>query len=59
MQDEPIILGEEAFAAISAVEGLYLSPAYRQRIDSLPGQGLTIDQIRGTLISDLQTRSTS
>lgn len=56
MHDEPIILGEEAIAAISAVEGLYLSPAYRQRIDSLQRQGLTIDQIRETLIADLQTR---
>jgi hypothetical protein len=49
-------LGEDAGAAIMAVEGLRLSPTYRRRIDALRSKGLSTDQIRETLIADLQTR---
>jgi hypothetical protein len=51
-----ITLGEDAGAAISAVEGLSLSPAYRGRIDELRSQGLSTDQIRETLIADVQAQ---
>ena len=56
-QLDRITLGEDAGAAISAVEGLSLSPAYRRRIDALRRKGLSIDQIRETLIADVQTRN--
>lgn len=56
MREQDIIVGDLAGAAISAVEGLYLSPAYRQRIEALERAGLSVDQIRETLIADLQTR---
>jgi hypothetical protein len=55
MKQEPVILGEEAAAALLAVEGLKLSPDYRTRIDALRRQGFTTDQIREALIADLQT----
>jgi hypothetical protein len=51
-----ITLGEDAGAAIMAVEGLHLSPAYRRRIAALRGKGLSTDQIRETLIADVQAR---
>jgi hypothetical protein len=53
-QSESIPLGEEAGAAIMAVEGLRLSPAYRRRINALRSKGLSTDQIREILIADVQ-----
>jgi hypothetical protein len=55
-QLDHITLGEDAGAAIMAVEGLSISPAYRRRIDALRSKGLSTDQIRETLIADVQTR---
>jgi hypothetical protein len=55
-QPDRITLGEDAGAAIMAVEGLRLSPAYRRRIDALRSKGLSTDQIRETLIADVQAR---
>jgi microsomal dipeptidase-like Zn-dependent dipeptidase len=55
-QLDHITLGEDAGAAIMAVEGLRLSPTYRRRIHALRSKGLSTDQIRETLIADLQTR---
>lgn len=57
MQKKPLILGDEAAAAILAVEGLHLTPTYRRRIDYLQRKDLTTDQIREILIADLQTRN--
>jgi hypothetical protein len=51
------ILGEAAMAAISAVEGLQLTPAYRQRIAELRAKGMTNDQVRDALIADLRPRN--
>ncbi len=56
MKNESIILGENAFAAISAVEGLVLSEESRARIDALRGEGLSNDQIRLAIIADFQSR---
>ncbi|MEY4270201.1 MAG: hypothetical protein RLZZ58_1417 [Pseudomonadota bacterium] len=55
-QHSVITLGADAGAAIMAVEGLCLSPAYRRRIDALRSKGLSTDQIRETLIAELQAR---
>lgn len=57
MANEMPILGEAAAAAICAVEGLYLTPAYRQRIDELTAKGMTNDQIREVLIDDVRPRN--
>jgi hypothetical protein len=54
MAQELPILGEAEVAAICAVEGLQLSPAYRLRIDDLRAKGLSNDQIRDVLIADLR-----
>jgi hypothetical protein len=56
-QLDRITLGEEAGAAVLAVEGLGLSQTYRSRIDALRRKGLSMDQIREALIADVQTRS--
>jgi hypothetical protein len=56
MKSKPSVLGEEAAAKLLAVEGLYLTPIYRSRIEALRTKGFTIDQIRDALIADLQTR---
>ena len=54
MTNDLPILGEAAMAAISAVEGLYLTPAYDQRIEELRAKGMTNDQIREVLAADLR-----
>lgn len=56
MEQKHLVLGEKAAAAILAVEGLHLSPAYRRRIGALHDRGFTADQIREALISELQAR---
>lgn len=56
MEQKSCVLGDDAAAALLAVEGLQLTSAYRQRIDSLRGKGFTADQIREALIADLQAR---
>ncbi len=45
-QAAPLILGAKAFAAISAVEGLQLNAASRQRLDALKAADLTPDERR-------------
>jgi hypothetical protein len=47
---ESRILGVEAFAAISAVEGISLSVASAQRIDSLRGRRLSANEQRAEVI---------
>jgi hypothetical protein len=47
-----VILGEKAFAAISAVEGLTLSDADRNFIAELRRKGLSNDEIRKISLTD-------
>jgi hypothetical protein len=56
MTKRSITLGENAFAAISAVEGLFLSEQSRARIDALRKKGLSNDQIRDAIKADFRTR---
>jgi hypothetical protein len=56
MKRSNVTLGENAFAAISAVEGLVLSDESRARIDALRKTGLSNDQIRDVIKADLLTR---
>jgi hypothetical protein len=51
-----VILGEKAFAAISAVEGLKLSDTDRNRIADLRSKGLSNDEIRKILLTDSNAR---
>jgi hypothetical protein len=46
-----IILGEKAFATISAVEGLKLSDTDRNLIAELQGKGLSNDEIRKIILA--------
>jgi hypothetical protein len=51
-----VTLGEHAFAAISAVEGLFLSDESRARIDALRKTGLSNVQIRDAIKADFKAR---
>lgn len=51
-----VILGEKAFAAISAVEGLALSEADRIHIAELRRNGLSNDEIRKTILANFNSR---
>ncbi len=51
-----VILGENAFAAISAVEGLSLSQADRSLIADLRRKGRTNDEIRKIVFAQISTR---
>jgi microsomal dipeptidase-like Zn-dependent dipeptidase len=51
-----VILGEKAFAAISAVEGLKLSDTDRNLIAELRGKGLSNDEIRKIILADSNAR---
>lgn len=44
------VLGRQAFAAITAVEGLELSAASRRRLDSLTKSGLSADERRAEIL---------
>lgn len=46
MHEEPVILGEGAFAAISAVEGIYLSSNDKAQLAAWREAGLSNDEIR-------------
>ena len=50
VSDENRILGDKIFAAISAVEGIALSTASAQRIDSLRGRRLSVGEQRAEVI---------
>jgi hypothetical protein len=54
--EKRVILGENAFAAISAVEGLALSEADRTLIIELRQKGLSNDEIRKIILADFNTR---
>ena len=49
MPEKQIVLGQEAFAAISAVEGLALSDEDRTLIENLRRKGLSNDAIRAEI----------
>jgi hypothetical protein len=51
-----VILGEKAFAAISAVEGLSLSQADRTLIADLRRKGRSNDEIRKIVFAQISTR---
>ena len=44
------ILGDKAYAAIAAVEGLYLSEASKKRLAALRASGLTPDEPRAAVL---------
>lgn len=44
------MLGRQAFAAITAVEGLKLSPASKRRLDSLGTSGLSAEERRAAVL---------
>lgn len=48
--DQSRILGDEIFAAISAVEGISLSITSAQRIDSMRGRHLSAGEQRAEII---------
>lgn len=50
LPDESRILGDKIFAAISAVEGISMSTASAQRIDSLRGRRLSAGEQRAEVI---------
>ena len=50
MEKVELILGDKAFDAISAVEGLSLSKEDRDRITELRRKGLTNDAIRAEIV---------
>lgn len=44
------VIGAEAFAAISAVEGLTLGPASKRRLERLKASGLSGDERRAEIL---------
>ncbi len=52
-----VILGEKAFEAISAVEGLSLTASHRDRIEKLRREGHSDEQIRQVIIAEFDTRA--
>jgi hypothetical protein len=56
MEQKPALLSNKAAAAILAVEGLSLSPAYKTRIEALQSKSFTADQIREAIIADFDKR---
>jgi hypothetical protein len=56
MEQKPALLSNKAAAAILAVEGLSLSPAYKRRVEALQSKGLTADHIREAIIADFDKR---
>jgi hypothetical protein len=54
--EHDIILGEKAFAAISAVEGLALSDTDRNLIDKLRRKGLSNEEIREITLAEFNAR---
>jgi hypothetical protein len=57
MSDKRIILGENAMAAIAAVEGIQLSPEVKGRISKLRKAGKSNDEIRAAIIADFRARA--
>lgn len=54
---ETYVLGPEAFASISAVEGLHLSAASRRRLDQLKTAGLSHEEMRAAILRAYKTTS--
>jgi hypothetical protein len=56
MKKAQIVLGDKAFDAISAVEGLALSEEDRDRINELRAKGLSNDAIRAEILRQFRIR---
>jgi hypothetical protein len=50
-------LGTDAFASISAVEGLHLSSTSRKRLDQLKTAGLSHEEIRAAILRAYKSSS--
>lgn len=57
LNTEAYVLGSEAFASISAVEGLHLSTASRRRLDQLKAAGLSHQEMRAAILRAYKTSS--
>lgn len=51
------VLGARTFAAISAVEGLHLSPTSRARLNRMAAEGLPRDERRKALLREWRGKS--
>lgn len=49
-RSETYALGADAFASISAVEGLHLNAASQKRLDQLKAAGLSHDEMRAAIL---------
>ena len=56
MADEQMILGEAAFAAISAVEGLKLSPTSKRRLAAPAKMPISEAERRAAILKHHRTR---
>ena len=56
-RQRPYVLGDQVFAAITAVEGVELSANSRERLARLDGQGLTQSQKRAAVLAEYRTRN--
>jgi hypothetical protein len=56
MKKAQIVLGDKAFDAISAVEGLALSKEDRDQINNLRAKGLSNDAIRSEIVRQFRVR---
>lgn len=54
--EKGLILGEPAFAAISAVEGIFLSVADTKQLTDWRAEGLDNDAIRARLLAQFRDR---
>jgi hypothetical protein len=54
--EKPLIIGEKAFAAITAVEGLCLPQEIAQQIEDMRRKGYSNDAIRAAIIADFDRR---
>lgn len=59
VRQHPHILGDQVFAAITAVEGVGLSANSRERLARLDGKGLTQSQKRAAVLAEYRSRKKS
>lgn len=56
-RSKPYTLGTDAFASISAVEGLHLSSTSQKRLNQLKAAGLSHEEIRAAILRAYKTPS--
>lgn len=56
-KSKPYSLGADAFASISAVEGLHLSATSRKRLDRLKAAGLSHEEMRAAILRAYKSSS--